>query len=190
MTLQKATVSTFGSCGSQTQTWVNGVPTRCGYFERTPTSHLFSPKGSRTPKLSKLLNDEKPDLVVVALGANFLPEDYSASDIETYAADFAKIITQTGATCAWVGPPHAQKYGDLSAETTQKRLSIVDQALRAGAGKNCVYISTLGFARYPAGRGDGLHHRRLGKTGAVLSGQWANRTMEELRRAIPAIENR
>lgn len=178
-------LSTYGSCGSQTETWVRGLATSCGYFEKTPSGHVSVPypKKHSTPKIDNLLAQHKPELVIVALGANFLG-GYPESWIKQKAAAFVKKIRDSGAKCAWVGPPALRTYGSLSSEKARALIKKVDRALADAVDAECPYVSTLGFVSYPATGGDGLHYSQLGERGRSLADTWAKKTLEGLKREI------
>jgi len=174
-----ATVATYGSCGTTPASWLKGTATRCGYVVHHVDGKLESPVWRvpnpeyahdhtkpkynviphPTPLLSDLMQQEHPDVVIVALGAN------DASDGKAVRADAAKlagIATSTGAQCIWIGPPSGDP-NVVDPALTER----VNNALRGTVSGTCTYIDSRPFTPVYHGP-DGRHFDKA--TGAA----WAD----------------
>ncbi len=181
-------LSTYGSCGSRTDSWVNGTPTKCGYFEKTSKRKIFVPypKKSAIPTLATLLSRHTPSIVIVSLGTNFVG-GYTPAAIKKMTAAFVKTIRDSGAKCVWVGPADLRKIGKLTPDTTQIKLSEVDVAIQQAVDKNCPYISTHRFVGYPSEGGDGVHFSQLGEDGRELADTWAKAALTKIQDELPEL---
>jgi hypothetical protein len=105
----------------------------------------------KTPRLSELVDEYKPDVVIIALGSN------GGAD----AASLLKILRSAPSrpACFWVGPPHMRavkdalldsRYGDLA------RAGITDSSSPIDACR--LVDSRLSYLRYPAEGCDGIHY--------------------------------
>ena len=142
--------SFYASCGSIGRDWVQGNPTLCGYRSRSETGEALDSRVGRTPKLPRLLETLKPDLVIVSLSGNYLkiPEEAAIQDM----ANIARLIQKSGSKCLWVTAPRSRKERSF-----RKGLATwVEKA----AGRECTILDSWEFTAYPEKGGDGIHYWR------------------------------
>jgi lysophospholipase L1-like esterase len=105
-----AEVNTYGSSGSGASSWLRGYTAKTTAvppgIQITPDgSEDITPSGSSyvTPLLKTLIDEHKPDIVLISLGANmrWMKEPAIAQDMK----DFITIAKNKGAKLVWVGPP-------------------------------------------------------------------------------------
>jgi hypothetical protein len=142
--------SLYASCGSIGRDWIQGSPTLCGYRSRSETGEALDSRIGRTPKLPRLLETLKPDLVIVALSGNYskMSEEAAIQDM----AVIARLIQRSGSKCLWVTAPRSRK----------------ERAFREGlaawvekaAGRECTVLDSWEFTTYPEKGGDGIHYWR------------------------------
>ena len=131
--------SLYASCGSIGRDWIRGNPTLCGYRSRSETGEALDSQVGRTPKLPRLLETLKPDLVIVALSGNYsrMPEEAAIQDM----AVIARLIQKSGSKCLWITAPRSRK----------------ERAFREGlaawvekaAGSECTVLDSWEFTTYP-----------------------------------------
>jgi hypothetical protein len=159
-----ASVTTRALCGSAPRDWLEGRSQSCGWFFRDPQGasdrELATGIPKAAPSLGPILDSQKPDLVVIALGANMTG---SAEDsIRSQSWRLAALVTAAGARCVWVGPPRRRD------ETGQAALY---EALRGAVYDHCIFVDSRELTRYPATGGDGRHY--WGAEGERISKEWA-----------------
>src|SRR4029434_4713891 len=113
-------VAFFASCGSSPESWLQDEKvfyTRCGYREKTPTTHVYrdydkgkSPPAMATPKVETLIERYKPTIVIVQLGTNWMDQSLSDNHIRAVLARFVSAAHRGGTRrMVWIGPPDSSR---------------------------------------------------------------------------------
>lgn len=155
-------VATFGSCGSIAKWWFSGKNTTCGYFEKNLQGLSLELNKNGTPLITSLLNEIRPDDVILEFGANYFsfPSDqFVKNDIITIIEE----IKSSGANCFFVTNPDSRKL-----KTHQPRLA---HLLSEAVGKHCSLFNSLSVTKYPEIGGDGIHYSFKG--GEDIARKWA-----------------
>lgn len=204
--LPETQVMSIGSCGSSMGWFLGGRPiaTGCGYWSKTLDGTVISsPYGRRhvTPKLSKLMDEVGPDLVIVSLGSNSL--GVGSSSVSQSVARFINEIKTSNpkAKCLWVGPPHGM-------HKTEPKFGNLYRAIQKGVGDQCTFFDSrpekLPYLHYgklwdeykpilaeinrereargkPRLRVDGRHYDTLGSVGRRAVRRWAGEVIESVK---------
>jgi hypothetical protein len=169
-----AQVTTVASSGSSAASWslgnyiakTTGIPTFLKIFPGQPPE--VTPAGTvhATPTLASLVERVKPDLVVIALGANM--RWMTAPAVQADVTRLARTAVASGARLVWVGPPPQKKdFADASARAAYDVFSVlVGQAVSPFG----TYIPSGPFVPAYAGT-DGIHF--TGEEGEAISRAWA-----------------
>jgi len=147
-TLAEAKVLTYGSCGSSPHSWYNGWTTTCGWVERKVGGAVRSLKSAATPRFDGLLEENKPQVVVIALGANLM-----GASLETARKTTQRMmdsVKKSGALCVWVGPPNGRN-------KTEPKFSQLVEALEQTVRGICEFVDSRPLTYYPETGGDGVH---------------------------------
>lgn len=172
-----AKVRTYGSAGSSPNWWFNGTTTHSGFYSKDDEGKVDSPADWRTPhktpKLNTLIQDYKPNVIVISLGANLLGAkgDY----IEKEVRKMAEVAKTSGAKIVWVGPPDGRE----SKKPTSKQAQLYEH-LQKVAHEYGTFIDSRPFTEYPATGGDGVHYG--GKEGTKIAKNWAKEVFAEIQR--------
>lgn len=172
-----AKVRTYGSAGSSPTWWFNGTTTHSGFYAKDDEGKVDSPADWRTPhktpKFSTLIQDYKPNVIVISLGANMLGAngDY----IEKEVRKMAEVAKASGAKLVWVGPPDGRE----SKKPTSKQTQLYEH-LQKAAREYGTFIDSRPFTEYPATGGDGVHYG--GKEGTKIAKNWAKEVFGEIQR--------
>ncbi len=160
-------VATYASAGASPDWFVKGTPTKYGYSERhADGSKSTTPYGQShaTPKLDQLIGKEKPNVIVVNLGANF--RGAGASGIKQQVASIGEVAKKHGIPVVWVGPPKSSKDNGNPGSLNQ-----FDQQMAAAVAPYGTYISSAPFVPKYSGS-DGLHFN--GAEGTQIARNWAD----------------
>ena len=147
-TLSDAKVLSYGSCGSSPHSWYNGWTTTCGWVERKVGGSVRSLKSAATPRFEGLLEENKPQVVVIALGANLM-----GAGLETARKTTQKMmdsVKKSGALCVWVGPPNGRN-------KAEPKFSQLVEALEQTVRGTCEFVDSRPLTFYPETGGDGAH---------------------------------
>jgi hypothetical protein len=137
-----------GSCGSIIHWWYTGHETPCGSLEIHSDGKSTERSRASTPLIDTLLDQYKPNRVIVALGSNYLrgyPETTLLNDIQ----QLLRSIKEIKATCLWIGPPDMRKF--------QKDLPAFVPKLESLVKSRCSFVDSRHFTHYPDEGGDGVH---------------------------------
>jgi hypothetical protein len=156
-----AQVHTVGSSGASASNFINGRGTTVGYADHGMDGHTQKTASHATPKLEELINQDKPDVIVVNLGANF--RGASPAGIESQVKSLGEVAKRHGIPIKWVGPP---KPAHPNMEAVQR----FDQQLAAAVAPYGEYISSVPYTPEYSGA-DGLHYS--GTRGKQLAQNWA-----------------
>lgn len=175
-------VITLASCGSRPLTWINSIDTNCGYFSKVNGYSKQIPYKTKhhTPDFALMANIIRPQLFIIALGANQLgmPIYKARRNVQKMLS----IVKKTSGRCAWIGPPlgknklkHYQKFKNLIA------------MLEETTNKQCLYLDstqhTRLFPHTPLLRygGDGIHFDQMGRAGKLVAKTWAEKIFLQIK---------
>lgn len=165
-----ARVTTVASCGSSPSWWLDGKPTRCGFWQHNANGSEEKSSIKSTPQITGLINSVKPDTIIVALGTNLIPENKTVR--QTYAEELMKIVTKNSQQCFWIGPPDARKF-------TYEQIDSVYQLLNSLSHKyHCHLVDSRNYIHYPSTGGDGIHYR--GTSGQTMLKRWAEQVWQNI----------
>ncbi len=155
-------VYTVASCGSIPKWWSTGQPTPCGFFQRDLSGKKIQLKKAKTPLISTLINEVKPEVVILEFGGNYLllPSDQFIID------DIQKILTtvrNSGAQCFWITNPDTR--------SNHKAIPRVARLMKEAIGDTCPMFESYLVTHYPKTGGDGTHY--WFPAAIKLAKQWA-----------------
>jgi len=156
-----ARVHTVGSSGASATNFINGRGTTVGYAEHGTDGRTTRTASHATPRLEDLINQDRPDTIVVNLGANF--RGANPAQIQSQVSSLGEIARRHGIAVKWVGPP---KPRDGNPAQVQR----FDQQMAAAVAPYGEYISSVPYTPEYAGP-DGRHYG--GARGTQLAQQWA-----------------
>lgn len=184
-------VSLYASCGSSPESWLGNEPdfvTRCGYREQTPRKYEYDdfhdgkpPTRKRTPKVEDLLVAEKPTVVIVQLGTNWMDGLAAARSVKEplyrdYARRFVTAIQKSPSVdrLIWITPPDSSHFSSRVQRTVE---SIIKEAVP----RRSDLVVSSGLTHYTPGKsgGDGVHYNK------EQSAEWARNVGLELNSKLP-----
>ena len=146
---QGAIVHSYGVCGSQPNDWVKQTELPCGSGERHNSDQPIIDKSPKvkTWSLEKLINQNRPNLLIVELGDNMggygiqptLPKDWIAFEVQ----EMMKPIVAHHLPCIWVGPPWGSEGGQSN--KTFARVQELSAYLSTLVSP-CRYVDSLRFS--------------------------------------------
>jgi hypothetical protein len=160
-----AQVSTYASAGANPADFVNGTGHTYGYWEKhADGSEKKAGYGSNAapPNLESLIQREKPQVILVNLGANFRGSGNPKAEVDK----IGKIAKKHNIPLIWVGPPKTAK--DSSNPSS---IQDFDGKMAEAVAPYGKYIASSGFTPKYSG-GDGIHYS--GSEGTNIAHQWAN----------------
>lgn len=168
-TIPQAQVAAYASWGSSPYSWFTGWTTAHGFFEHDPDGKTVDVQSAPTPMFGDLLTRLRPNLTIIALGANLFeaPWDFSASTVH----QMAEMTSLAHSACLWVGPP------DSRARSGPKMDELYG-VLRGASTPYCDFVDSRELTHYPATGGDGLHYDYLGPEGLKQTESWAQKVFE------------
>jgi hypothetical protein len=103
-TKRKYDVISTAVCGSSAHHWLSqsGPSTNCGFRSCDANSKCTDQQSGHSPNLEKAL-ENKPRLVIVALGTNMIKEPLAKT--KTDIAMVIQKIHKNKSQCIWIGPP-------------------------------------------------------------------------------------
>jgi hypothetical protein len=172
-------VAFYASCGSSPESWLSDEPvfeTKCGYRELIPFQPLVYGERMRhrTPKIERLLRDQKPTIVIVQQGTNWMDRPLTDEKIGSILDRFIGTIHRN-ANCRifWIAPPDSARF-----RRVQGRIcTLIKQHQHA----HDPVIDSRRLTRYVNGKtgGDGVHYRSEAAT------QWAQKVIPILDTILP-----
>lgn len=156
-----AQVHTVGSSGASATHFITGRGTTVGYAEHGVDGRTTRTASHATPRLEELIAQDRPDTIVVNLGANF--RGASPAQIQSQVRSLGEIARRHGIAVKWVGPPRPRD-GDMN------RVQRFDEQMAAAVAPYGEYISSVPYTPEYAGP-DGRHYG--GARGTQLARQWA-----------------
>lgn len=175
-----AKVTTVGSSSSRPSWFLDGTPTRWGYFGKDDEGHVDAPKDWKqphaTPTLPNLIKQAHPNVILISLGANLL---YAKGEtIEKEVRQLADVAKASGARIIWVGPPD----GAEAKKPTSKQ-DFLYAHLQKIAAQYGDFIDSRPLTEYPLDAqgkplGDGVHY--TGTTGGKLARAWTQEVFNQI----------
>ena len=129
------------------------TPEGAKIVRRTTVSESLS-SFDKGPILRDALHDEKPDIVIITLGAN----DVLSPHPEMYGGSVERIVKRIGdRECWWIGPPHIK----TSVTTPSGKTSdiVLSEVIKSHAG-TCHFFDSTALKIDRAG--DGVHPSNVG----------------------------
>jgi len=168
---------TVASCGVSPNAFLQGLSTKCGFLSLDLNWNETKKTKSKTPLMDDLSELVKPDLTVVALGANLI--NWATSKPEFSARqtrELAQKISASGSKCLWVGPPNGRN------KPIDKLTTLYEMLMRE-TKDYCMFfdsrpesLSFLDFeelSKKANKSGDGVHYDSLGQVGRTAMRKWA-----------------
>lgn len=143
-----AQVHSLGVCGSHPGDWIKATPGACGGGERRGASPAsFQATNASTRPISQLIEQDKPDLVIVVMGdtmAGYENTSFSRTWAWQSTTQLTRAIAATNTACLWVGPP----WGTAGAK--YNKVDIRVQQVSSFLANNvapCSYIDSLQLSK-------------------------------------------
>ena len=102
-----AQVHTVGSSGASASNFINGRGTTVGYADHGMDGRTQKTASHATPRLEELIQQDKPDVIVVNLGANF--RGAGEAGIQSQVRSLGEVAKKHNIPIKWVGPPKPAK---------------------------------------------------------------------------------
>ncbi|MFN8576363.1 MAG: hypothetical protein U0354_05855 [Candidatus Sericytochromatia bacterium] len=170
-----AKVQTYGSAGSSPSWWLTGHTTKSGFYSKDDNGNIDSPadwkQPHETPKFTNLINNFKPNVIVISLGANLIKAN--GETIEKEVKKLADIAKESGAKIIWVGPPDGRE----SKKPTSKQTFLYEH-LEKVAKQYGTFLDSRQYTEYPEKGGDGLHYG--GEQGTEIAKNWAKSIFNDI----------
>jgi len=173
-------VALSASCGSSPTHWL-GTPYRnaiCSseldYNERSPKKNL-QPGSHPMPSFQALVQEKKPDTVVIALGGNQMPKDPKAS-LTGARKDVARMIQAAkvnGAKCIWISPP--ARVDSIYPREIQDRFTAM--LVEVTREQGCAFVNSRNHTNAKDTVNDPFrvhYYRYPGKNGRNPGGEWGS----------------
>ena len=145
-----ANVHTVGSSGATADNFITGKGTTNGFADHKVNGQTQKTAAHATPKLEELINEDKPDTIIVNLGANF--RGAGPSGIKKQVDEIGEIAKKHGIKITWVGPPTTRQD-----EGNRSSLQKFDEDMKAAVAPYGSYVSSAPFTPKYSG-GDGIHY--------------------------------
>lgn len=145
-----ANVHTVGSSGATADSFITGKGTTNGFSDHKVNGQTQKTAAHATPKLEELINEDKPDTIIVNLGANF--RGAGPSGIKKQVDEIGEIAKKHGIKITWVGPPTTRQD-----ESNRSSLQKFDEDMKAAVAPYGSYVSSAPFTPKYSG-GDGIHY--------------------------------
>jgi len=158
-----AQVHTVGSSGASADNYISGKGTTVGYADHKVNGQTEKTASHATPKLEDLIAQDKPDVIVVNLGANF--RGAGPGGVKAQVSKLGEIAKKHNIRMVWVGPPRTRD--DMANPSSLQKF---DQDMQAAVKPYGDYISSAPFTPEYAGS-DGVHYG--GSKGTELAKKWA-----------------
>jgi hypothetical protein len=188
--IPNAEVTTHARCGSILSWWYSGKSTTCGYFDQSPQGEplppIPTPGGSwavnaPTPKIIPLIEEIKPDLIVIEMGGNYQhannPNALIKSELGKFITDLEnfKKTFQTNTQCVWIGLPSRRLPEDpIEAKKFQAMIDSLVLSIQQTVEASCEFIDSTKLTVFPTHGGkDGVHYSF--KEGIPVANAWAEK---------------
>ena len=177
---QKYPVAAYASCGSSPEHWLSAEPdfiTKCGYRQHTIDADVFRdfvngkpPRPTLTPKLTKLINQHKPTILIVQLGTNWMDRSLTDEQMSGYLDQFVREARRGSVEeIIWIAPPDSSRLR----KTQGKVHALIRQAARRDGFQ---VVDSREVTHYVVGKtgGDGIHYN------SEASEAWARKIQGDL----------
>jgi hypothetical protein len=161
----------YASCGASPESWLDGEASyisRCGCRVKTPALFMVrefekgvAPEPFATPKLTPLLAQVRPSVVIVQLGTNWFdlleqhPGPEEMARLDAFLDRFVDTIQNAPGrpSLLWITPPDSARFRSVQTSVTQLLLA-------TGKRKRFAVINSSSMVRYEPGLsgGDGVHY--------------------------------
>ncbi|MGO3742111.1 SGNH/GDSL hydrolase family protein [Kerstersia sp.] len=177
-----ASVHIVGGCGASAIDWVKPRALDCGAERKEGEPGQNWGPGRVNASMTSLINETKPDVVMVIIG-----DTMGAYDKQAFPRVWAwqgvttltKEIAQTNTPCVWVGPAYGKEGGRF--QKSDERVERLSRFL-SGNVSPCVYIDSLEMAAPGEWRTfDGQHFNAAGYQ------SWSNAIVHRLE-TLPLIQ--
>ena len=164
-------VQTIASCGAVASWFFSGQKTKCGYFHKNIDGKSLKGKEKSTPKIKNVLEKLSPELIVIALGANYTyrSDSYAIEDMKNLLDHTEKYSKN----CFWIGPPQTRKIPE--------RLPRLYRLIKIAIKDRCQLFQSHLITKYPDRGSDGIHY--WGAEGKKEAYKWANKAFDFLSNA-------
>lgn len=163
-------MSTVGSAGASAVTYTNEAPTRSGYWRKWADGreeNAGTGEAHATPKLVDLIASEKPDVLLINLGANF-----RGGNVMAQVKLLGDIAKEHDLPLVWVGPPKTRQ--DVADPSS---IEDFDRRMAEAVSPYGSYLASSPFTPEYAGN-DGIHYG--GPRGRELARNWAAAVYREV----------
>jgi hypothetical protein len=166
-------VMTVGSCGSVAAWYFTGTVTPCGFYQNDLHGQTTRLAKAPTPLIANLLEEVKPDYVIIELSGNYTKrtDEFMISDTRRLL-DF--IESKIGfKRCLWSGVPDSRD---------PSRIPRLYSVLKQAIGDRCPIVDASVITKYPSTGGDGVHYG--GNAGRQQTQIWADQVMKQFNQLI------
>lgn len=144
-----AQVHSLGVCGVMPSEWLKATASRCGGAERIEDDPIVLSMASaaRTVPFDTLLEERKPDVVVIVMGdnlANYKASSFSRTDVKKEVLSLTTLLASKSIRCVWVGPAWGED--NKLAGKTLKRTQDISNYLETQV-KPCDYVNSLEMSK-------------------------------------------
>jgi hypothetical protein len=144
-----AQVHSVGVCGVMPSEWLQATTSRCGGAERIEDDPIILSMASaaRTIPFETLLEQRKPDVVVIVMGdnlANYKASSFSRTDVKKEVLSLTTLLASKSIRCVWVGPAWGED--NKLAGKTLKRTQDISTYLETQV-KPCDYVNSLEMSK-------------------------------------------
>jgi hypothetical protein len=149
LTERGAQVHSVGVCGVMPSEWLKKTISRCGGAERIEGEPIILSMASaaQTVPFDLLLDQRKPDVVVIVMGdnlANYKASSFSRTDVRKELLSLTTLLANKSIRCVWVGPAWGEDH--KLAGKTFKRTKDVSAFLESQV-KPCDYVNSLEMSK-------------------------------------------
>jgi hypothetical protein len=149
LTERGAQVHSVGVCGVMPSEWLKKTTSRCGGAERIEGEPIILSMASATQTVpfDLLLDQRKPDVVVIVMGdnlANYKASSFSRTDVRKELLSLTTRLANKSIRCVWVGPAWGEDH--KLAGKTFKRTKDVSAFLESQV-KPCDYVNSLEMSK-------------------------------------------
>lgn len=149
LTERGAQVHSVGVCGVMPSEWLKKTTSRCGGAERLGEDPIVLSMASaaQTVPFDALLQERKPDVVVIVMGdnlANYKASSFSRTDVKKEVLSLTTLLGNKSIRCVWVGPAWGED--NKLAGKTLKRTQEISAFLESQV-KPCDYVNSLEMSK-------------------------------------------
>lgn len=147
LTRKGAVVHAVGACGASAGDWLKTISVPCGADRHGKGEASFKGRDATTTPIRQLIQEDKPDVVVVIIGdtmASYDKEVFPRAWAWQSTTSLTKEIASTKTPCVWVGPPRGTEGGKYF--KNDKRVELISQFFTSNVAP-CVYVDSLKFSK-------------------------------------------